>query len=118
MTAAAATTFWLGFCSLVFTKSRGWNSIVLKVPENDPARKALKTGWYCQQSKPIKTHFDYKSKRRYTMTLAPSTSEIHDSTDNIHSTADYNTYICHNIHDDEIKKTSRSISRPVSSNIF
>lgn len=34
----------VGFCRRVLTKSRGWNKIVEKVPENDPAKKALRMG--------------------------------------------------------------------------
>lgn len=36
-----------GFCNLVFSRSSGWKSTVEKVPENDPAKKALRTG-YCK----------------------------------------------------------------------
>lgn len=43
----AAATFCPEFCSLVFTRSSGWNNMVLKVPENEPAKNALNTGWYC-----------------------------------------------------------------------
>lgn len=34
----------VGFCKRVLTKSRGWKRIVEKVPENDPAKKALRMG--------------------------------------------------------------------------
>uniref|UniRef100_A0A224XST6 Secreted protein n=1 Tax=Panstrongylus lignarius TaxID=156445 RepID=A0A224XST6_9HEMI len=32
------------FCSLVLTKSKGWNKTVENVPESDPARKAFNNG--------------------------------------------------------------------------
>lgn len=38
-----------GFCNLVFSKSKGWKSTVENVPENDPAKKALRIG-YCEKS--------------------------------------------------------------------
>lgn len=39
-----------GFCRRVFTKSNGWKSTVENVPENDPAKKALRIG-YCKKNK-------------------------------------------------------------------
>lgn len=43
----------VGFCSLVLTKSNGWNNTVEKVPENEPARNAFNTG--CCKLKKKKT---------------------------------------------------------------